>query len=71
MNPWARGAILVAVVLFLSLFIGLALVDVVLELQSRRPIGQRVQRWCRRHAVLGGGLVFVLGALTSHFFWQA
>jgi hypothetical protein len=70
-NPWARDAMLVSVLLFLALFIGLALVDVVLEVQGRRPIGQRVQRWARRHALLGGGLVLVLGALTSHFFWQA
>jgi hypothetical protein len=69
-NPSARAGLLVAVVLFLSLFIGLALVDVFLELNGRRPIGHRVQRWGRRHAVLGGGLVLVLGALTSHFFWQ-
>jgi len=70
MNPWARAAMLVAVVLFFSLFIGLALVDVYLELNGWRPIGQRVQRWGRRHAVLGAGLVLVLGALTTHFFWQ-
>ena len=70
MNPWARAAILVLTVLFLSLFIGLALVDMQLERQRRRPIGQRVQRWGRRHVVLGGGLVLVVGALTSHFFWQ-
>jgi len=69
-NPWARAAMLVAVVLFFSLFIGLALVDVYLELNGWRPIGQRVQRWGRRHAVLGAGLVLVLGALTTHFFWQ-
>jgi hypothetical protein len=70
-NPWARAALLVAVVLFLSLFVGLALVDVGLELTGRRPIGQRVQRWGRRHALLGGGMVLVLGALTAHFFWQS
>jgi hypothetical protein len=69
-NPWARGAILVAVLLFLALFVGLALVDMYLEMHHRRPIGQRVQRWGRRHAVLGAGLVLVLGALTTHFFWQ-
>ena len=70
MNPWARAAMLVAVVLFFSLFIGLAVVDVYLELKGWRPIGRRVQRWGRRHAVLGAGLVLVLGALTTHFFWQ-
>lgn len=70
MNPWARGAILAVTVLFLLLFIGLALVDAYLELHRLRPIGQRVQRWGRRHAVLGGSLILVMGALTSHFFWQ-
>jgi hypothetical protein len=69
-NPWARAAILAVTVLFLSLFIGLALVDTYLELHRLRPIGQRVQRWGRRHAVLGGGLILVMGALTAHFFWQ-
>jgi hypothetical protein len=29
-----------------------------------------VPRWGRRHALLAGGLVLVLGALTTHFFWQ-
>ncbi len=70
MNPWARAAILAVTVVFLSLFIGLAFADAYLELHRMRPIGQRIQRWGRRHAMLGGGLVLVVGALTAHFFWQ-
>jgi hypothetical protein len=69
-NPWARVGILVAMALFLLLFIGLALVDLYLEHRRLPPIGRRVQRWGRRHALMGAGLVFVIGALTTHFFWQ-
>jgi hypothetical protein len=69
-NPWARVAILIAMVLLLLLFISLALIDLYLERHRLQPISRRVHRWGRRHALMGAGLVFVVGALTTHFFWQ-
>jgi cytochrome bd-type quinol oxidase subunit 2 len=69
-TPWIRPAIMILALLVIVVLLALILLDVRAELTGKRTIGQHIQRWARRYVVLSSGIVFVLGALLAHFFWQ-
>lgn len=61
----ALGVVVLALVLFLFVCL-----DLYYELHDEAPLEDRMTRWASRFPLLAGGLVAVLGALLSHFFWQ-
>ena len=53
-----------------AVLFAVAALDLWFEITGRPPVGEYVIRWTQRYPIFAAFLVFLVGAMLSHFFWQ-